>query len=673
MAGIKYLLDIYEKKGKNFIENLFNKEVTVTENLDGSTFSFEKDFTGDNISFYKKDQDNPITKVDRILMRYYEKPITYIEALPDHIKEEIPKGWRFGMAYFPSNKPVRIEYDRVPKNHLILTHIIVRDEFGEVIRNIQDKEELDEWAEKLGIEGSPVIFQGKLTRDQKIAIMDFLSTPLMDLRSKFKTESFTKYIISILNKDLDKTTLGKDLKSNIESLVFRFDDEEGEETVLAKMVDPIFHEINRERKVTKSSYFPSDIYSLCLIDVMNMILEDGIESFSAEGEDPEERYINFVFSVFKKFIYEEGEKYIGADFQKPEYLKSEGFEINKEIINDSEVLKYLEDDEVYVDILQMILNSFRKLKRKPHGFFTEGLIEQFNMLVEDIASHINAKRKEIVEESLGLPSFVWFKKVGRRFDIHLNEEEEEDINDYLESLESSNTEKEKIDSLNESSVEMIEEDKGKDLEDTSEFFSFKDFKKVVSTHKEKKKIKILNENNQKVNIVIGKFQPFNNGHLKMCSRLKKENDLPVFLCVVHPGGDYSYKYPFTEDLIKKSIGSLTSENNKLFAGYEIIPSDLLEDAINCVTKHYNPASVCIGEKDFENMILQREWIRGKYDLEGGDIEIYKTPQWSNNSDIRDFIKKGDFQQFKNKVPKSVSVLFNEFTKQLKDRDGGSDI
>jgi len=236
MAGIKYLSDIYEKKGKAFIENLFNKTVIVTENLDGSAFSFEKDFTGDNISFYKKDQENPITRVDRILMKYYEKPITYIEALPDSVKAEIPKGWRFGMVYFPSSKPVRIEYDRVPKNNLILTHIVVRDEFGDVVKTIQDKEELNEWSEKFEIEGCPVIFQGKLNRDQKISIMEFLSTPLMDLKSKFKTESFTKYLISILNKDLESTTLGKDLSSPVESLVFRFEDEDGkEESVLAKI------------------------------------------------------------------------------------------------------------------------------------------------------------------------------------------------------------------------------------------------------------------------------------------------------------------------------------------------------------------------------------------------------------------------------------------------------
>jgi len=674
MAGIKYLSDIYEKKGKGFIENLFNKFLTVTENLDGSSFSFERDFTGDNISFYKKDQDNPITKVDRILMRYYEKPITYIDSLSVEIKKQIPKGWRFGMAYFPNTKPVNIEYDRIPRNHLILTHIVVRDEFGDVINNVQDKEELDEWADKLGVERAPVIFQGKLNRDQKISIMDFLSTPLMDLKSRFKTESFTKYLISILNKNLEKTSLGKDLSGNVESIVFRFEDEEGkEETVLAKMVDPVFHEINRERKATKSSYFPNDIYSLCLIEIMNFILEAGVESFAIDGEDPEERYISFVFDVFKQFIYEEGSKYIGADFDKPEYLKSEGFEINKDFIEDEDVISLLEEDNAYVDILQMILNSFRKLKRTPHGFFTEGLIQQFNMLIQDIADYINAKRKDVIEESLGVPSFVWFKKTGIKFNPLVEEYHNEQKEEIIEKILNPDQ------MIFESQESNIEEDKNtsgekeKNTEDTSEFFSFRDFKKVVSTNKEKKKIKILNEENQKVNIIIGKFQPFNNGHLKMCSRLRKENNLPVFLCVVHPGGESSTKYPFSQDLIKKSIGALTSENNNMFSGYSIVPSDLLEDSINAVVKHANPASICIGEEDFQNMVLQRQWIRDKYDLEGGDIEIYKTPRWTDNKEVRSYVENTDFQQFKNKVPKSIAVLFNEFVRELKDSKGGEDI
>jgi nicotinamide mononucleotide adenylyltransferase len=650
MPGIKNLSEIYEKKGKSFVERLFRDEVTITENLDGSSFSFEKDFVGDNISFYKKDQDNPITKVDRILMSYYEKPINFIQSLPVEVKDELPLGWRFGMLFFPNTKPVRIQYDRIPKNHLILTHITVRDEFGENIKSIQDKSELDEWAKKLGVEPPPIIFQGTFDQDQKMAVMDFLSTPLSDLRSQFKTQSFSKYIISLINPNLSKTTLGKDLQGEIDSLVFRFKSDGKEEEVLAKMIDPIFQELSRERKVEKSSYFPSDVYSLCLIDIMNFILEEDVESFSAEGLEPEERYINFIFSVFKRFIERDGEKYSGVNFDKPDYLQSENFKLNKEFITDPVVLEYLDKDEAYEDILQMILNSMRKLKRKPHGFFSEGVIAEFNKLVEDIATYINAKKKEKIEEAADLPSFVWFKKVGARMRIF--EDEEEPIEDSQLLFES-----ESIDS------EVKEEHK-----DASEFFSFKDFKKIVSTNKEKKKIKILNEEKEKVNIVIGKFQPFNNGHLKMCTRVQKENGLPVFLCVVHPGENVSNKFPFSAELTKKSISSMVSENNKLFQGFKMIPSNLLEEALLAVCEELNPVSICVGEKDFENTLLQREWIKSKYDLEGNEIEIFKTPSWSNNKQVRDCINDNDFQNFKRNVPKPVAVLFSEFVRELTQKE-----
>jgi hypothetical protein len=646
MSGIKHLNEIYEKKGKEFMEKLFSSELTVTENLDGSSFSFEKDFTGNNISFYKKDQDNPITRVDRILMTYYEKPINYISSLPEDIKLQIPSGWRFGMTYFPNSKPVRIEYDRIPKNHLVLTHILIKNEFGDNVRVVQDKKELEEWADKLGVESPPVIFQGRLNEDQKLAVMDFASTPLADLRSKFETESFSKFLVSILNPSLKSTALGKDLYGQIDSLIFRFKGEGGEEDYLAKAVDPIFYEMSLSRKPAKSSYFPNDIYTLTLIDIMNFILENGVENFVSEGTEPEDRYISFVFDVFKRFVQEEGEKYMGADFDKPSYLKSEEFSINKDLIEDQSIVELL-DEESYETILQMILNSFRKYKRKPHGFFTEGLIEQFNQLVDEIATYINRKKKEKIQEAVGIPSFIWFKKTIKDFEISedLEELSQEEVQEKLE---------------------MILESENKE-ENTSEFFSFKDFRKVVATNKERKKIKIINEESQASNIVIGKFQPFNNGHLKMCTRVKKENKLPVFLCVVHPGTT-SKKYPFSKDLIKKSVSSLVSENPDLFSGYCFIESPLLEDALSKAGEKVNVAAICVGEPGFEDMVLQREWVRKKYDTGEKGIEIFKTPIWSNNSDIRDAVTNSDFQTFKSKVPKSISLLFSEY-----EREKNSDI
>ena len=118
MAGISHLYDLYNKKGKDFIDNLFNTYVTVNEKMDGSAFIVERDSETGKFNFYKRDQRNPITLVDRTLMKYYEKPIQYIESLPPHIIKEIPRGWRFGLEYFANSAPVEIVYDEVPKNSI---------------------------------------------------------------------------------------------------------------------------------------------------------------------------------------------------------------------------------------------------------------------------------------------------------------------------------------------------------------------------------------------------------------------------------------------------------------------------------------------------------------------------------------------------------------------------
>ena len=68
MAGIKHLSEIYKKQGAEFLDELFSKELTVSEKLNGMSFAFEKNIGDGTISFYKRDQENPISKIDRVLM-----------------------------------------------------------------------------------------------------------------------------------------------------------------------------------------------------------------------------------------------------------------------------------------------------------------------------------------------------------------------------------------------------------------------------------------------------------------------------------------------------------------------------------------------------------------------------------------------------------------------------
>ena len=91
MSSISHLQDLYHKKGNEFINNLFSSFVTVNEKMDGSAFTFERDIDNGKFKFYKRDQRNPITMVDRTIMKYYEKPIQYIASLPPHIIQLIPR------------------------------------------------------------------------------------------------------------------------------------------------------------------------------------------------------------------------------------------------------------------------------------------------------------------------------------------------------------------------------------------------------------------------------------------------------------------------------------------------------------------------------------------------------------------------------------------------------
>jgi hypothetical protein len=226
------------------------------------------------------------------------------------------------------------------------------------------------------------------------------------------TSSFAKYLVGVLNPNIQKTSLNDSLEEPIEGVVFRFGSIDGVgESFTAKILDPVFDDITRQNNVKKVSYFPSDIYGITILEVMNYILDKGITSFSFEGEDPQDKYISFVCSVFNSFAKEYGDKYLGLDFQEPDFLKQPGFESNLELIKDEETKSLIADDESYESLFKLILSAFRKIKKRPGGFFTQGAIEQFNLLVKEISEYLN--NSSIVVESI-IPTFDQFRKVKKQ-------------------------------------------------------------------------------------------------------------------------------------------------------------------------------------------------------------------------------------------------------------------
>lgn len=633
MSGISHLYDLYNKKGKEFIEELFNNFVTVNEKMDGSAFVFERDRETGKFIFYKRDQRTPITLVDRTLMKYYEKPIQYIESLPPHVIKEIPRGWRFGLEYFANNAPVEIVYDEIPKNNLILSYVHKKDPNGKIKGTIQEKENLDTWADLLGIERPPIIFQGYLTDSQKERIMEFLRTPFEDLLEEYKTRSFVAFIIGVLNPDLKKTALNFDIEKPIEGIVFRFGDENSDkEPVLSKMVDPIFTEMAKNKAKKRIEEKPSDFLGLTILDVMNFILENGVENFESEGKTEDERYISFMSDVFSKFLSEYAYKYRGADFEEPEYLKKEEFRLNTDLIKDRRVLKFLEQDESFESLFKLIINSFRKIKKRAGGIITQGIIDQFNSLVKDIEKKVQiSKPKQQITES-ELPSFMDFKKAnfpGKKVEYITTESDDQkedhfySYNEFISTLETIDTTPKKSPAI-------------KEVDDSQE--------------------KPLKE----VNLIVGRFQPFHNGHLKMAKHMKEKNNLPCIIAVIHPGHNKSGKSPFHQDLVSKYMESISKQNPELIEGFYMAPRGLLGVLYGKAKElGFKIKAVAAGDDRMEDYKKQVDYLKKAGGDFPEDIQVIETPRVTSGTEVRKAIENEDFLAFKKLVPPGVSALYNQ--------------
>lgn len=630
MAGISHLQEIYRKKGKEFIDKLFDSYVTINEKLDAGAFSMEKNPASKQVEFFKRNTSAPISLIDRTLVRYYEAPIAHFNSLTEDISSKLPVGWRFGFEYFATQQPQEISYDKAPKNNLVLSYIIVKNSAGKTVRTIQEKDELDEWADLLQVERSPIIFQGMLDDDQKVKILEFLDSPFDKLVEKFRTESFVKYIISVLNPALKKTILNEDLTKPIEGIVFRFGVGDGDDVVLAKMVDPVFIEMSKT-KVSEKEELMNDIFYITLIDLANFFETLNMNKFKAKGKTFEERYINFMCQAFNKLIEDNGDYYADVDFNEPKFMKKKEFDINTDFVHNQETIDNINKCDSFKKLFKIMLASFRKKKKRASGALSIDVIKQFNGTVDKIHDFlaIGLRESENIEMSTAIPTFSDFLSGRPRMEEDEEEEEVEEIPTFMDF-------KSKMDLIN--PVDPLEED-------------------------EEAKIKPKGKN---VNIIVGRFQIFSNGHMNMANELYEMNKLPVVIVVVHPGHNKSGNSPLEESTVKSMFNNVRDDSKGKILDYKIIKRGYLSDVIEALRPQYEPVLWGAGEDRINDYKKQLELNNKKgNELKLTDkFQIMNTSRTMNSTDVRKVISEDKFGEFKSMVPKGVQGLYNLFRKDI---------
>lgn len=586
-----HLKDINDKKGIEFIKNLLSQYVVVSEKLDGLRFSFKKDETG-KLKFYKRDGKSAISKVDRTLMKVYEAAIEYIESLPSKVIDEIPQNYHMGFEYFFSNKPVAITYDRLPKNKLVLTDIQIQEQLGKTQKIIDDPDILFQWADKLEVGKYPLIYKGKLDKNQRMQLLEYLETPIDQLIQKFSTESFVRYIITILNPSMKRTALMDDLDKPIEGVVFKFRNQKGEE-FFAKVVDPIFTQAVKNKKKTESDQSSAVAF---LRFFVNWLKDINIDKYikNAKG-NKDDKYISVLSNLFFDF-YTENEKHIEAfNIQVKDFLTKDEFKININNIKEIHPKNLIASDPLAHDTFRIMLSGFRKIRKRATSEVPKDIVKIINSYIEQINRGIDNLNEGV------LFSFQQWSN----------------INIVIESL--------------------------------FEAFSLQNQK----------------SGKEKVNFMVGRFQPPTLGHLKVIEQIHDQNGYPVVIFTVRSKKRNPEKTPFSDDTINKMFMDIKNEYPNLIADFIKIPSAGIDTIIDNLRPKMEPVLWGTGTDRLKGYQLQTQRYR---DYPGfPNIEIYEIKRGDDDisaSKVRKAIRNNDFNTYKKMMPKSTHKYFDILKKEL---------
>jgi len=381
--ALQNLKTYFESANTNEFTDLLTVPCVVTEKIQASSFHVKK--TSEGFDYFKSGQKSEMDKVDRTIVKYYENAINYFGTLSADVREKMPVDWKFGFDYMIDPKTVDIEYDMLPKNHLVLTHIQVLNpvDLTQVKKVIRDPKVLNEWADYLEVQRPQVIYNGILQSDQKDALTDLLSMSDGDFTSYFNDRSFTRYVYNIFNKGLNNTALNRDLDKPIDCLILNFFD--------GKAVKSF--KLERFDKKAPVDRAPSDMYQISILDLVEYMAQYDLSKVELKAEKTDERYLELMSIIFNAYMEDNATKYIGASFDSADFATIPGFELNTKYIQNEKTVALVQN-KVVAELFKIILGSFRKIRTKETTIINADLMAQINDIVNEIENIVMGTIKE---------------------------------------------------------------------------------------------------------------------------------------------------------------------------------------------------------------------------------------------------------------------------------------
>jgi hypothetical protein len=411
------LQNILGTKGQEFLDNLLNKEVIVTEKLNASTLSFQKKQTSEmdlnrKLTFYKGSGTNKkeITIADRVMTTFYATGMQYLNNLSKLTMDRIPANWTFVCKYFPSHQPSFINYSVIPKNNLVLSYIITSGG-----TRLEDVDDLRNWAEMFDIACQEPVYRGYLTEYQKERLLGYIKD------NSSNKESFSKFIITLLNTSLTHSLYQDDgFDAPIDGFVFKFISDDGiTKPLSAKLIDPYMSNLILKKQSYKSYKDNTDVL---LSDFSVFMSGQDMDSIILKGESESDRYLELFYRLFNRYIKYKKTQLEDFDIDTNEVVKESidvDFDIDMDKISNETTKKILKENPEYKSIFKALLGSFKT--KKPEDYkslvMSPGVVRLFN----DVVDKINAKTTQADDEQdLSFSSYLntIHKKTIKDLDIN---------------------------------------------------------------------------------------------------------------------------------------------------------------------------------------------------------------------------------------------------------------
>lgn len=400
------LITLNGMNNEEILNDLFNDEIFVYEDVQGSKIWVN--WNGKEFEIRPKSiSSEPINLIDLAMQNYYNPALNYLNSLDERVKSLLNRKWWFCFEYFPDNQPANIEYNRVPKNQLVLSSINKSGKYEFLI------DELDEYSRLLDVDVIPVIYQGSLTESMKEAIKYFIHTSEEDLDYIFGEKSFAFFFYKVLNPKIDNSFLmDDDFQKNIEKLIIRSKTKD----ISFEILNPLYKRISEDNNTEFV-----EIYTLILVNFLNFCQSVNLEDIKLKGDKKDDIYIYLLSKLFNVYVSEIKQDLLDFDFVVPEFFDKDKFKINIELIKNKLTKDYIQEDEKLEYIFKVVLGSFNKRRKKPIGIFTENTVKLFNKFVDDIDNYISKYLNKLHEIELGRAGLLDF---GDFFDIQYDQDGE---------------------------------------------------------------------------------------------------------------------------------------------------------------------------------------------------------------------------------------------------------